>query len=113
ELVDLYPTLADLCGLKAPDYLDGVSQRPALDDPSRSVKKAAFTQIRRGPKVSGYSVRTDRWRYTVWTGGQGGEQLFDMQADPGELVNLAGDPKQAGVVKELKELLHHYEQGQK
>lgn len=108
ELVDLYPTLADLCGLKTPDYLDGVSQRPALDDPSQSVKRAAFTQIRRGPKVSGYSVRTDRWRYTTWIGGQGGEQLFDMRADPGEMVNLAGDQKHAEVVKELKALLTNY-----
>jgi len=72
------------------------------------VKKAAFTQIRRGPKISGYSVRTDRWRYTTWNAGQNGEQLFDMREDPGELVNLAGDPKQAGVVKELKELLAEY-----
>lgn len=109
ELVDLYPTLADLCGLQAPDYLDGVSQRPVLDDPSRSVKKAAFTQIRRGPKVSGYSVRTDRWRYTAWIGNQGGEQLFDMRADPGELANLADDPNQAAVVKELKAVLDDYQ----
>ena len=113
ELVDLYPTLADLCGLKPPDYLDGASQRPVLEDPSRSVKKAAFTQIRRGPKVSGYSARTDRWRYTTWNGGQNGEQLFDMQADPGEMVNLAGAPKQAAVVAELKELVRGYERGGK
>ena len=108
ELVDLYPTLADLCGLKAPAYLEGVSQRTVLDDPSRSVKTAAFTQIRRGPKVSGYSVRTDRWRYTTWNDGQNGEQLFDMRADPGELVNLAADPRHASALKELRRLVADY-----
>lgn len=111
ELVDLYPTLADLCGLKAPDYLDGASQKPVLENPKRSAKKAAYTQIRRGPKVSGYSVRTDRWRYTAWNDGQNSEQLFDMRADPGELMNLAGDPKYADAKKELNELVTAYERG--
>ena len=107
ELVDLYPTLADLCGLEAPDYLDGKSQRPALDDPSRSVKDAAFTQVRRGKK-SGYSVRTDRWRYMLWDDGLEGEQLFDMQADPHELRNLAGEARYAGQAAELKALVRKY-----
>jgi iduronate 2-sulfatase len=102
ELVDLYPTLADLCGLKAPDYLGGVSLRPVLDDPAKSVKDAAFTQLRRG-NFDGYSVRTDKWRYTVWDGGQKGEQLYDMQADPGETTNLAADAQHAAVVKELRD----------
>ena len=101
ELVDLYPTLADLCGLKAPDYLDGVSLRPVLDDPAKSVKDAAFTQLRRGD-FDGYSIRTDKWRYTQWDGGQKGEQLYDMQSDPGETKNLAGEEQHAGVVKELR-----------
>ena len=104
ELVDLYPTLADLCGLDAPDYLDGTSQRPVLDDPSKSVKEAAFTQVRRGRK-RGYSVRTDRWRYMVWDGGQEGEQLFDMGADSREMRNLAGEPRYASVVEELRGLV--------
>ncbi|SFI90190.1 sulfatase [Planctomicrobium piriforme] len=104
ELVDLYPTLAGLCELKAPDYLDGVSLQPVLEDPARSVKQAAFTQVRRG-NFDGHSVRTDRWRYTRWDNGSKGEQLFDMQADPGESRNLAGDSQHAAVVAELKGLL--------
>jgi arylsulfatase A-like enzyme len=108
ELVDLYPTLADLCGLKPPAYLDGRSQRPALDDPSRSVKDAAYTQILRGAGVDGFSVRTDRWRYTLWNDGRDGEQLFDMQSDPGETHNLAGDPAHAETVTKLKQLLRRY-----
>ncbi len=102
ELVDLYPTLADLCGLQAPAYLNGVTLRPVLDDPAKSVKDAALTQLRRG-QFDGYSIRTDKWRYTQWDGGQKGEQLYDMQADPGETKNLAADEQQAATVKELRE----------
>lgn len=108
ELVDLYPTLADLCGLKPPDYLDGKSQRPALNDPARSIKDVAYTQIRRGPNADGYSVRTDRWRYTLWNDGRDGEQLYDMQSDPGETRNLATDPAHAETVAKLKRLARTY-----
>lgn len=107
ELVDIYPTLADLCGLPAPAYLDGASLRPALDDPSKSIKPAAFTQIRRG-KSDGYSIRTARWRYTQWDEGRQGEQLYDMQADPGETTNLAADPRHAETVAQLKAELQNY-----
>jgi iduronate 2-sulfatase len=108
ELVDVYPTLADLCGLEAPDYLDGASQRAVLEDPSSSVKEAAYTQIFRGLKAIGYSVRTDGWRYTFWNEGRDGEQLYDMKSDPGETHNLAGDGAQAARVAELKQLVQRY-----
>ena len=107
ELVDLYPTLADLCALPAAAYLDGTSLKPILNDPSRTVKEAAFTQVRRG-EFSGYSIRTARWRYTLWDDGGKGEQLFDMQADPGELKNVASDPTHASVVTNLKQRLRDY-----
>jgi arylsulfatase A-like enzyme len=107
ELVDLYPTLADLCGLAPPDYLDGTSLRPVLEDPARSVKDAAFTQLRRG-NYDGYSIRTEKWRYTLWDDGRQGEQLYDMQADPSELKNLAADAAYAEVVSELRQRLRKY-----
>lgn len=107
ELVDLYPTLADLCGLSPPAYLDGTSLRPALDDPSRSVKEAAFTQIRRG-SFDGYSIRTARWRYTLWDDGRRGEQLYDMQSDPGEATNLAADARHVETVAKLRGQLRAY-----
>lgn len=107
ELVDLYPTLADLCGWPVPDYLDGMSLRPMLDDPARSVKEAAFTQVRRG-KLDGYSIRTARWRYTSWDDGRQGEQLYDMQSDPGETTNLAADPRHAETIAKLRERLRAY-----
>ncbi|HEY8504813.1 MAG TPA: sulfatase [Gemmataceae bacterium] len=104
ELVDVYPTLAELCGLKAPDYLDGTSLVPMLDDPSKTVKQAAFTQVQRG-KVSGVSLRTERWRYTEWDGGERGVQLYDHEHDPQEYHNLAQNPDYAGVVTEMRKLL--------
>ena len=103
ELVDLYPTLADLAGLESPGYLDGVSLRPMLDEPGRSVKNAAFTQVR-----DGYSVRTPRWRYIEWAERAKGTQLYDMDADPRETRNLSGDAQHAGTVTELKALLQAY-----
>ena len=110
ELVDLYPTLADLCGLKTPEYLDGVSLRTVLDDPTKAVKDAALTQLRRG-NYDGYSLRSDRWRYTQWDDGKKGEQLYDMQADTGETKNLAADPQLAPVVKELREMIQTFRRG--
>jgi iduronate 2-sulfatase len=104
ELVDLYPTLAELCGLDAPDYLEGTSLVPALNDPAARIKPAAFTQVRRG-NFDGYAARTDRWRYIEWDGGEKGAQLYDEQADPGETKNLAADPAHAATVAELKALI--------
>ena len=104
ELLDLYPTLADLCGVTPPGGLEGRSFRPMLDDPQQPGKQAAYTQVKRG-RIEGRSVRTERWRYTEWDGGGQGAELYDQDADPGEYHNLAGDPAQARTVTELKSLL--------
>jgi iduronate 2-sulfatase len=103
EFVDLYPTLADLCGLTPPpgQELAGVSLRPLLDDPTKPGKSAAFTQ-----RGQGRTVRTDRWRYTEWDEGRKGVELYDHSNDPLEYHNLAGDPKRAARLAELKEILH-------
>jgi arylsulfatase A-like enzyme len=112
ELVDLYPTLADLCDLTPPDYLDGVSLKPVLDDPRESVKDAAFTQVRRGENKHGYSIRTDRFRFTMWNNGEDGLQLFDLETDPQETRNLAADAEYADAVAELSGRLREYAAGQ-
>jgi arylsulfatase A-like enzyme len=54
----------------------------------------------------GYTIRTDRWRYTEWDGGRGGAELYDHDADPGELTNLAKDAGRAAVITEMKRILN-------
>jgi len=104
ELLDLYPTLADLCGLEPPPGLAGRSLRPLLDDPEAPWDKPAFTQVWRGG-FPGHSVRTERFRYTEWDGGAQGAELYDYSAEGGEMRNLAGDERHAAAVAELKALL--------
>jgi uncharacterized sulfatase len=114
ELVDLHATLADLAGLPTPDgaakapALDGKSLKPLLDDPTARWDRAALTQVARGGgknEFMGYSVRTERYRYTEWAGGKKGVQLFDYDTDPDESNNLAADPRCADVVGRMKALL--------
>jgi len=104
ELLDLYPTLADMCGLPKPDKAQGISLRPLLQNASAKWDHPAYTQVQRGG-TPGHSVRTERWRYTEWDNGQDGAQLYDHQLDPLELNNLINDPQHASVVKEMKALV--------
>jgi uncharacterized sulfatase len=100
ELLDLYPTLAELCGLAVPAGLEGRSLRPLLDDPAAPWDKPAFTQVWRG-SFPGHSIRTERFRYTEWDGGRKGAQLSDYATDPDEKRNLVEDPAHARTVAEL------------
>ncbi|HWA98421.1 MAG TPA: sulfatase, partial [Pirellulales bacterium] len=104
ELIDVYPTLCDLCGIKPPRGLEGESFRPLLVDPKLPGKPAAYTIAVRGQGI-GRSVRTQRWRYTEWDGGKQGVELYDQQADPDDYANLAERPEYAATVAELKRLL--------
>lgn len=106
ELVDLYPTLADLCGLKPPKWLEGKTLRPLLADPQANWKMPAFTQVQRKGGIMGRSIRTEQFRYTEWARGKQGKELYDHDADPHEYNNLANDPKYAKVVAELSAKLH-------
>jgi iduronate 2-sulfatase len=105
EFIDLYPTLVDYAGLAPPHKLSGASLRPVLEDPNASVKEAAYTQVTRGPKVMGRSVRTSRWRYTEWGEGKHGVELYDHSKDSGEYYNLSANPEYAHVVSKMKQLL--------
>jgi uncharacterized sulfatase len=110
ELLDVYPTLADLCSLRAPKNLEGKSIRPLLANPSLPWKDMAFTQVLRTEPPSspllGRSVRTERWRYTEWDEGKKGVELYDHGTDPQELSNLATNRGHAKTIEELRELLY-------
>lgn len=98
ETVDIYPTLADLCGLPAPRELDGRSLRPQLLDPAAPSSKPAHGFWSGGQRT----IRTERWRLIVQAAKPGGQprlELFDLQADPDEKQNLAADHPE--VVREL------------
>jgi len=111
ELLDLYPTLAELCSLRdAPSNLHGRSLAPLLRDPNAQWDQPAVSQILRGglkggaggKSVMGYSLRTERYRYTMWNQGGEGEELYDYQQDPRELRNLTGDPAADALKKTLR-----------
>jgi arylsulfatase A-like enzyme len=94
-LQDIYPTLMDMCKLQPRNDLDGHSLVPLLSDPTHSWEWPALTTH----KYGNHSVRTERWRYTRYR--DGGEELYDHDADPMEWTNLAADPELAHTKKEL------------
>lgn len=97
EMIDFYPTLADLCGLEAPANLSGVSLKPVLNDPSARPRTDALTQYN-----VGYSLRAGQYRYTEWgRNGALGAELYDHASDPEELTNLARRPESATIVRQL------------
>jgi arylsulfatase A-like enzyme len=101
EMVDFYPTLAELAGLPVPNFVSGVSLAAALRDPSAVPRESALTHY-----ANGYSIRTKHYRFTQWgQGGEEGSELYDHRRDPGEMENLAADPKYAATVKQLTETL--------
>ena len=104
ELLDLFPTLADLAGLAPPKGLEGASLRPLLEHPAAAWTRPAFSQVQRG-SFPGHSVRTERWRYTEWDFGAKGAELYDHAADSQEVRNLAADPQHAPILAEMKALL--------
>jgi uncharacterized sulfatase len=104
ELVDLYPTVADLCGLPLPSGVEGTSFAPLLDDPMRPWKKGAFSVLRRKGEPGGKAVYTERYAYVEW-GSKETAQLYDHQTDPNEYINLIADPKHAQTVARMRDLL--------
>ena len=128
EMLDIYPTVAELAGLKAPDDLDGKSLVKLLKDPSAEWDYPAFTQqartltsqssstfrmggsglfsfnpmlSERNTTVFGRTIRVDRYRYTEWNEGLDGAELYDYQTDPEEHINRAEDPGFRKIREEL------------
>jgi len=110
EFLDVYPTLADLCGLPKPDKVDGKSLRKFIDNPSAPSTDVAISQYPRkdpdsGLQVMGYSVRNDRWRATFWRDRNGptivATELYDEQNDPTETVSVAANPEHKDLLDTL------------
>ncbi len=99
ELLDLYPTLSSLCGLEIPNRIQGKNIAPMLDDPSRSVREAAFSV-----NGKGFLLREDKWAYIQYgEDAKRGIELFDMHADPKQYTNLAKSEEHESVVAAFRE----------
>lgn len=117
EFVDIYPSLCEAAELPLPPHLEGTSMMPLLGNPRRPWKNAVFSQYPRGrspatgrKRLMGYSMRTDRYRYTEWLDHQTNTavdvELYDHQKDAGENVNVAKRPENTALVAKLSRMLH-------
>ncbi len=115
EFVDIYPSLCELAGIELPDHLQGASFAPLVENPDKPWKEGAITVWplnRNDPEkvVIGYSIQTDRYRFTEWIRESSGEvmarDLFDHELDPGENVNISKLPENADLVNQLSKLLN-------
>jgi len=113
EFVDVYPTLADVCGLPAPIGLDGMSLKPFVENPNQVKQKVAISQYPRSAgkdgQIMGYSIRDDRYRLILWRERAGSKiiatELYDEQNDPAETVNLSNKPESKTIIESLSKYL--------
>ncbi|MDX1284732.1 MAG: sulfatase [Draconibacterium sp.] len=115
EFVDIYPSLCELAGLELPAHLQGTSFAPLIEDPNKKWKEGALSywpvSNRTNPDkvVMGYTVQTERYRYTEWIRESTGElmdrDLFDHQTDPDENKSIANNAENEELMKELSQLL--------
>lgn len=103
-LLDIYPTLCELAGIEIPQSVEGKSFKPMLQGEDIKIREDlyfTYTHVIRG-------VKTDRYKLIEYRLSRESSQLFDLQNDPHEMVNLFNDSKYADVVKELRALMLKY-----
>jgi arylsulfatase A-like enzyme len=109
ELVDLYPTLCELCGLPSPDHLQGSSFLSTLDDADCRTDRVGFTQNLQGNSIMGYGLQTERFHLIEWIDTRFGlllaRELYDHAHDPDENVNIAPALSNRPLVASLSRLL--------
>ena len=96
ELLDMYPTLLELCALPTNEKLEGISLRPWLENADRKRDRPAITTHNH----DNHGIRTEHWRYIVYA--DGSEELYDMRTDANEWKNLAGSPNHQEFIASLK-----------
>ncbi len=103
ELLDVYPTLTELCKLKTPSHVEGKSLVPVLKNPNATVRDSVYTVVRR-PGMVAQSIRHKNWRYAEW-GSPDEAELYDLAKDPDEYHNLVENPEYKEVVKQLHKMM--------
>ena len=99
SLIDVYPTLVDLCALPKQDGLDGQSLKPLLENPKREWDRPVVITY----GENNHAIQTERWRYIQYRDGE--RELYDHSNDPNEWANLAASPEYEDVITELKTAL--------
>ncbi len=122
EFVDIYPTLCELAGLSTPQNLDGISLVAGMKAPKSLSKNYSVSQYPRGDDRMGYSLRTDKYRYTVWVEWKNktpnfnkvlAEELYDYEKDSLETVNRIHSGEYSLVARKMKKYMNEFIQKQK
>lgn len=105
ELLDLYPTVAELAGLEFSEHLQGRSLAKTLENPDYKVRDMAFSITPRRGDID-FMLRSDKWAYIQYDeDAKSGMELFNMEYDPKQYNNLAHNPKYEEIVLDFQEKL--------